>query len=50
MNYEVGTKDVKVISGRNNEASAAVMVGFGSILGRVTPKTIKNIGIHSFPA
>ena len=40
---------IKISSGRVDRASAAEVVGPGSILGQVKPKTIK-IGIHSFRA
>ena len=42
------TKD-EPISGRVDRASATEEVDWGSIPGRVKPKTIK-FGIHSFPA
>ena len=48
-NNNVRIKQLKPISNRVDRASATEVVDWGSIPGRVEPKTIK-IGIHSFPA
>ena len=42
--------EFKTISDRVDRASATESVDSSSIPGQVKPKTIKEIGIHSFPA
>ena len=47
--FSLRKRSSTTISGRVDRASATEEVDWGSIPGRVKPKTIK-FGIHSFPA